>query len=122
MFLVSGENITLTEEQIQAAVAQGQIIDAANSEELIMEVSGDEVPVKLGHMGDVCLSDEEEENEEEEETEDDIHALERNMHGIVSEMSDWHVSKYVMDKKWMSSWKYWTEHVNRWISDTQCWI
>ena len=89
MFLfIADENITLTEEQIQAAVAQGQIIDAT-PEDLIMHVSGDVNQVKLGTVSDVCLSDGDEENEdddEEDETEDDF--VERNIHGMVSEMSD----------------------------------
>ena len=69
-------------------MAQSEIIDAA-PEELIMEVEAGH-QVKLGNVGDVCLSDGDEDNEEEEEeeeTEDDL--LERNIHGIVSEMSDW---------------------------------
>ena len=52
-------------------------------------VSGDVNQVKLGTASDVCLSDGDEENdddEEEDETEDDF--VERNIHGIVSEMSD----------------------------------
>ena len=85
---ITDENITLTEEQIQAAVAQGQIIDAT-PEDLIMHVSGDVNQVKLGTVSDVCLSDGDEDNEddeEEDETEDDF--VERNIHGMVSEMSD----------------------------------
>ena len=86
---IADENITLTEEQIQAAVAQGQIIDAT-PEDLIMHVSGDVNQVKLGTVSDVCLSDGDEDNEDDEdedETEDDF--VERNIHGMVSEMSDW---------------------------------
>ena len=50
--------------------------------------------VKLGAVGDVCLTDneeeheEEDEDEEEEETEDDINMLNRNIQSMVSEMSD----------------------------------
>ena len=87
--IVAGDTVTLTEEQLQEAVNQGQIIDTAAAENMIMQVNDTGVhAVKLGTVGGVCLTDNEEEEEEEEETEDDINVLNRNIHSMVSEMSD----------------------------------
>ena len=88
--IIAGDTVTLTEEQLQEAVNQGQIIDSATAENMIMQVNDTGVhAVKLGAVGGVCLTDnEEEEEEEEEETEDDINVLNRNIHSMVSEMSD----------------------------------
>ena len=67
------------------------MIDTAAAESMIMQVTDTGVhSVKLGAVGDVCLTDnEEDEEEEEEETEDDINVLNRNIQSMVSEMSDW---------------------------------